>query len=139
MVFGGCPSGSHGRLHASSRHLQIPRAAANYWLAAIFERGGRFRFGAPGSDADKQAAAYTDRLLMSSSKAVIVRRFEKPAEFVLPRGPKHEVRDHFDAGCVCCHAVFARMNPQGTGACHKLHLVGEPPRLLEQEVGVPFG
>lgn len=118
--------------------LRCEFPACNYWLAAIFERGGRFHFRAPASDPDQQAAAYTDRLLVPSSKAVVVSWFEKPAEFVLPGGPKHEVRHHFDAGCVCSHAVFARMNPQGTRACHELRFVGERPRLFEQEVGVPF-
>jgi len=31
------------------------------------------------------------------------------------------------------------MNPHRTHAEHKLHFVGERPRLLEQKIGIPFG
>ena len=87
---------------------------------------------------DQEAGAYADGLLMAWSKAVVVTRFDKPAESMLSGGPEHKIQDSFDGRRVSYGAGFVRMNPLWTSAGHELHLRGEVPRLLEQKIGIPF-
>ena len=49
-------------------------------------------------DGDQQAAADADGLLVARPKAVVVTRFEKPAESMLPGRPKHKIQDGSDSG-----------------------------------------
>jgi hypothetical protein len=75
---------------------------------------------------------------MSRPKTVVVTRFEKPAESMLPGWPKHKIQDDCGACGVSYRAGFVRMNPLRTSTDHKLHIAGKLPRLLKEKISVPF-
>ena len=75
---------------------------------------------------------------MPSPKVVLITRFEIPAEFMLPGGPKHKIQHGFTAERVRYNVVSTGMNPLRTNAEHKLRFMGQGPRLLKQKVSIPF-
>ena len=50
-------------------------------------------------------------MLVSPAEAVVVGRFEVPAESVLGKGPEHEIERRFGRGGVCRDAADIRVNP----------------------------
>ena len=89
-------------------------------------------------DSNKQAPAHTDGLLMASCKAVVIGRFEKPAEAMFARWPEHKVSRQLASYGVLHFSILLEINPFGTDAQHELRLPRYGPRFLEKEVGVPF-
>lgn len=47
---------------------------------------------------DEQAGGNAGRLFVSSSKVIIVGRFDIPSESMFPAGPEHKIQRRFAAG-----------------------------------------
>ena len=75
---------------------------------------------------------------MDMAEGVFIGRFEKPAEAMLRGGPEHEIQCNFAGEGVRCDSILPGVDPLRTSADHEFHLLGEGPRLLEQEIGSPF-
>src|SRR5580700_10196455 len=76
---------------------------------------------------------------MERPEVVLVAGFDVPPESMLRGGPEHKIQYGFTADRVRRHAKFFRMHPLGTNAYHKVHFFRERPRLLEEQVDIPFG
>ena len=75
-------------------------------------------------DSDEETTAHTDGLLVASSKAVVVSRFEEPAETVFAGGPEHEVSCQLTRDRVGYFSALSEMNPFRADAQHELCLSG---------------
>lgn len=83
-------------------------------------------------NADQQTGAHADRLLVASGKAVIVGRFQIPAEAMFSMRPEHEVSGDLARDGIAHIAVLPEMNPFGADTKHELRRLRECPRLLNK-------
>ena len=90
------------------------------------------------ANADEEPKAYAERLLMSSCKAVVVSRFEKPAEVMFTVWPEHEIPSYFSGERVAPSPILFEVNPLRANAEHKFCFPRQGPRLLEEQVRIPF-
>lgn len=65
------------------------------------------------ANTDEKTCAHSDRLLMTSCKAVIVSRFEIPAEAMSAGGPEHEISGNLSPHRIAHLAFLFDMNPLG--------------------------
>jgi hypothetical protein len=75
---------------------------------------------------------------MSSCKAVVISRFEKPAEVMFAIWPEHRIPSYFSGDCVGPSPSLFEVNPLRANPEHEFCFSRQGPRLLEEQVGIPF-
>jgi hypothetical protein len=75
---------------------------------------------------------------MATCEAVVVCRFQEPAEVMFAGWPEHKVPRYFSGQCVGPSPALFDVNPLRADAEHKFGFPGQGPWLLEEEVRIPF-
>src|ERR1700750_436884 len=75
---------------------------------------------------------------MASCKAVVVSRFNVPAEAMFAGWPEHKVCRYFSTYRVTPSSILFEVNPLRANSEHKFRLPRHSPRFLEEQVGIPF-
>src|SRR5581483_9807561 len=101
-------------------------------LAVIFMVSAALR------DGDQETEAHAEGFIVGVAEAVVVSRFDEPAEFMLAAWPVHEIECGFAGQGVAGDAEGAGVNPLGADADHELGLLRKRPGLLQEQVRVPF-
>src|SRR5208282_2345120 len=92
----------------------------------------------PSRNSDEETTAHADGLLVASGKTVVVSRFEEPAKTVFAGRPEHEVSRKLSCNGIGHFPILPEMDPFGSDAQHELCLPRYGPRLLEEQVSIPF-
>ena len=75
---------------------------------------------------------------MATCEAVVVSRFQEPAEVMFAGWPEHKIPRYFSGQCVGPFPALFDVNPLRADAEHKFGFPRQCPWLLEEEVRIPF-
>jgi hypothetical protein len=75
---------------------------------------------------------------VTSCKAIVVGRFEKPAKAAIAGGPKHEITGYLPGHCIGCCPILSEMHSFRANAEHELCFARYGPGLLEHQVRIPL-